>query len=282
MDGADWYGQRPAGDGEGVQFPVALRPQDVTAAPGAPAPEVIFSEACFGAHLSGRRADESIALRFLAAGVGALVGSTCTAYGAIGGGADGKLLAADLLAYTFWQKAREGWPVGEALRHAKMELARQMHKRQGYLDGEDQKTLLSFILLGDPLRVTEGRGYQARAIYRTVRPPATVKTVCDRMEGDGAAPSGEDLEQVKAVVRRYLPGMADAEMRMSYEHATCAGPDHVCPTRQFQGKTRPKRTPERRLVTLSKQVPLAGAAHFQVARLTLDAEGQLVKLVVSR
>ena len=34
---------------------------------------------------------------------------------------------------------------------AKIELVQEMNKRQGFLDGEDQKTLISFSLYGDPL-----------------------------------------------------------------------------------------------------------------------------------
>mgnify|MGYP001081235206 CR=1 FL=1 len=69
------------------------------------------------------------------------------AYGSIAA----PLAAADLLGHTFWRYLHEGFPAGEALRQAKIHLASSMSQRQGYLDGEDQKTLISFILFGDPL-----------------------------------------------------------------------------------------------------------------------------------
>ena len=77
----------------------------------------------------------------------AVVGSTCIAYGAVAT----PLVAADLLGNYFWQQMKGGRTAGEALMLAKIDMAREMIKRQGFLDAEDQKTLLSFVLYGDPL-----------------------------------------------------------------------------------------------------------------------------------
>ena len=114
---------------------------------GGRTPEIIFSEACYGAYILEKTAENSLALKFLATGCRALVGSTVMSYGSI----STPLNAADLLGTAFWKYLKDGIPVGDALRRAKIHLAREMHKRQGYLDGEDQKTLISFVLYGDPL-----------------------------------------------------------------------------------------------------------------------------------
>ena len=74
------------------------------------------------------------------------VGSTCISYGSV----TTPLIGADLLGITSGGYVQDGISTGEALMRAKIELVREMNKRQGYLDGEDQKTLISFVHYGDP------------------------------------------------------------------------------------------------------------------------------------
>ncbi|MEK7278766.1 MAG: hypothetical protein AAB427_15550, partial [Chloroflexota bacterium] len=110
---------------------------------GAAAPRVVFSEACYGANILGKGEPEAaLSLQFLSDGAGAFVGSTKIAYGSIGM----PLIGADLLGRYFWEGVAGGLPVGEALRRAKISLAQTMHKQQSFLDGEDQKTLITFLL----------------------------------------------------------------------------------------------------------------------------------------
>jgi hypothetical protein len=300
-DAVEWYGQRdPSGPAGGPDYPVALRPQDVGPCKHAgpknngspngngrrvcPAPHIVFTEACYGAHILDKAVGEALALTFLASGSQAVAGATCIAYGAI---AD-PLTAADLLGYAFWKSLGQGLPAGEALRRAKIHLAREMHRRQGYLDGEDQKTLISFVLYGDPLAQPLKATRSPKAILRPLSPPAQVKIVCDRSaNGGGTRPvPPEVMRYVKSVVAQYLPGMADAQVRLSEEHASCQGGSHQCPTSQIGAKARPAREPHRRVVTLQKTIPAAASGcalqHHQYARLTLDESGKLVKLVVSR
>lgn len=143
VDSPDWFGQRdPAFPADYDPFPVALRPSDLAPAPGS----LVFSEACYGAHLAGRAVRDSIALTALAQGVTGLVGATGVAYG----GLDGRLVAADLLAYRFWRALAAGKAAGEALAQAKRELVAEAMARQGYLDAEDEKAVLNFVLYGDP------------------------------------------------------------------------------------------------------------------------------------
>jgi len=281
-DAVEWYGQTdPTEPSDGPDYPVALRPLDVGQhLNNGKSPQVVFSEACFGSHIQGRSVEESMMLKFLASGSQAVVGSTCTAYGAIAS----PLTAADLLGNAFWNYLGENLPAGEALRRAKIQLAKEMHHRQGYLDGEDQKTLISFVLYGDPLAETEGRGKSSKKVIRSLKSPAQVKTVCDRSE-EVEIPNPippEVLNYVKHVVSQYLPGMSDAKVKISHEHAGCTGAGHTCPTADMGAKARPSMNPSRQVVTLSKTIQRSAYVHRHYARLTLDSKGKLVKLVVSR
>lgn len=278
-DAPEWFGQRdPIETPDGPDYPVALRPKDVVN--GGRAPQVVFSEACYGAHITGKTNESALSLRFLASGSRAVVGSTCTSYGSI----TTPLIAADLLGHAFWKFLQEGYPVGEALRRAKIHLAREMHRRQGYLDGEDQKTLISFILLGDPLTRPVINGHAPKNILRERSGTYEPKTVCDRH--NGLLPLEQDvpkevLAQVKKVVKAYLPGMEDAALIYSHEHTECQG--HECPTVHLSAHAvKSKLTPNRRLVTLSKQTRHGDCQHPRYARITMDKQGKVVKLAVSR
>ncbi len=133
-----WYGQQDD------RYPVAVGPQEIGA--GQVKSAVVFSEACFGANIIGKKAAEAICLTYLQQGAACFVGSTVTAYGP----AEPPSSEADLLGQIFLEHVKAGSTFGEALCHAKREFARAMFERQGYLDGDDEKTLLEFVLYGDP------------------------------------------------------------------------------------------------------------------------------------
>ena len=201
-------------------------------------------------------------------------------YGAI----NAPLIAADLLGYSFWKGLLEGLSAGEALQRAKIHLASEMHQRQGYLDGEDQKTLISFILIGDPLTHLSDEIRSAKYLRRTAAPPPPVKTVCDKAtepDVEGEIPA-EVMRYVKQVVANYLPGMNNAHLTYTAEKVECVAHDHTCPTSQLNGKSHPEQAPDRHVVVLNKTIEKAGHTHPQYARLTLDGRGKLVKVVVSR
>ncbi|RME08248.1 MAG: hypothetical protein D6803_01700 [Anaerolineae bacterium] len=288
VDAAEWYGQRDPTNypkpgvkpiEEGPDFPIALRPEDVVNS--GRAPQVVFSEACYGAHIYNRKVEESLALKFLASGSRAVIGSTAIAYGSVAA----PLIAADLLGKGFWRYLQEGFPVGEALRRAKISLVQQMQKRQGYLDGEDQKTLISFVLYGDPLARPETlplRRQAAKDVLRLEDALPAVKTVCDlnTHPDEGEPIPDEILETVRQAVAHYLPGMEKARITLCREHLDCEG--HSCPSGQLGAKTRPDSPPRRKVVVLSQKRHDAYRVHPTFARLTLDEEGKVVKLAVSR
>jgi tetratricopeptide (TPR) repeat protein len=295
-DSSNWYGQRdPSEPADMPDYPVALRPQDIIN--HGQAPIVVFSEACYGAHISNKKVEEALALKFLNSGSQTVVGSTCTSYGSI----TTPLIAADLLGHAFWKFLREGLPSGEALRRAKIHLAKEMHNRQGYLDGEDQKTLISFLLFGDPLAQLVEASAQSKIIMRALQPPAAVRTVCDRngnccteildethqIQETPPIPS-KTLAQVKAIVEEYLPGMRDANIRYGRAQATCSGKDHTCATSLNRRNPKSQDIPGHNVVTLSKHVKKTISSsgtiqiHHHYARLTIDDNGKMIKLAVSR
>ncbi|MEX2161676.1 MAG: C25 family cysteine peptidase [Anaerolineales bacterium] len=274
---AEWYGQRdPQQTSDGPDYPVALRPSDIINS--GRAPQVVFSEACFGAHIYGKTIENALALKFLDSGSKAVVASTVTSYGSV----TTPLIAADLLGQAFWKLLNEGHPAGEALRRAKIAMAHTMHRRQGYLDGEDQKTLISFVLYGDPLAQVVADGEAPKRILRVEAGSPEVNAICDRAE-KATLPMedlpAETLATVKSVVAEYLPGMQGSQVSFSHEHVSCSG--HNCNLPHAHGKS-VGLAPTRNLVTLSKKVPSGNYTHPQYARITMDARGKVVKLAVSR
>jgi len=280
-DSAEWYGQKDFTNGStGPDYPVALRPRDINAFDDAPL--FVFSEACYGAHLNGREIEDSISLKYLSRGSHAVIGSSVTAYGSV----SAPLIAADLLAERYWKYVDQGVASGIALQRAKIELAREMNSRQGYLDGEDQKTLISFVHFGDPLANPQtAKRKEPKYLPDTRHTPTEVKTVCDRSNLTTDIPSAT-LMHVKHVVKRYLPGMEDAEMILSTEKGVCVGGDHQCATAQFGKKTHEEKIGHRHVVTLSKKLEIpkhsGKTIHRHYARVTFNKSGKMVKLAVSR
>jgi hypothetical protein len=314
VDAPEWYGQRDALDHTAdPDYPVALRPKDILINGKDTCddvPQVVFSEACYGLHILDREPQDAICLSFLQAGSLAVVGSTCMVYGSI----TVPLVAADLLGHTFWRYLHEGYTAGESLRQAKIHLASVMSQRQGYLDGEDQKTLISFILYGDPLAQPVAPKQTQKNLRYQAGPLDAVRTVCERSDAPELATPlpVEVVASVRRVVARHLPGMSDARLTLVHPRSICLGEGHNCPTCQLDhraqsvepcagavGNPSPASRGRRRvlrlgnksksvaddacsLVTLSKQVASPNGVHPRVARLTLDEHGKLVKLVVSR
>ena len=282
-DAPEWFGQRdPVSDSQAaLEYPVALRPEDVVNS--GRSPRVVFSEACYGAHVIDKNIELALSLKFLASGSHAFVGSTKISYGSI----TPPLIAADLLGRHFYENLNRGLPAGEALRQAKLTLAAEMHTRQGSLDGEDQKTIISFVLYGDPLYSTRQAAPQpgVKSVVRRKSRPQVMQTSCAL---GGPELTAEDLDEesrqrVKSILSRYLPGMTGAVCTIHPQHSGCEGADHLCPTHQLGIKAIPTaQHGETVVVTLSKHGAAGSQRHPHFARLTMDKTGKVLKLAVSR
>ena len=142
----NWYGQKKNNDtSSGPRIPTALEISNVANIQNTP--RIVFAECCYGAETPNRLESNCMSLHFLGKATRVFIGSTTIAYGAL----NADLTAADLLGYLFWKHLLTGISCGEAFRRAKKNLATEMEQKNGGLDSEIQKTLLSFVFYGDPL-----------------------------------------------------------------------------------------------------------------------------------
>jgi hypothetical protein len=147
IDGSPWYGQQQ----ERSPLVPALRPSDLVGLDLRGA--VIVSEACYGAAIGGRDADTSLALAFLACGAAGFVGATAISYGP----PTPPLGEADLIALHFLRALKQpDVTLGAAFMAARVGMLRDTLASQSMLDEDDQKTLLEFVLYGDPTLVVSG------------------------------------------------------------------------------------------------------------------------------
>ncbi len=268
-DGPNWYGQRDTLFPASYDlFPVALRPEDLAVEDYADA--VIFTEACYGANILGKNSDTSLALKFLAARAKAVIGSTKVSYGTVAP----PLIGADLLGKYFWKGLLAHLTVGEALKYAKVSLAREMQERQGYLDSEDQKTLLSFVLFGDPALpgIPDGN---IELVSKALCPPL----IYQRQAKDQKALLSESLiTTVKGRIEASLPHLAQARVHAAPLVLTEGGLETL------HAKSRgPRRPAAKWAFTLEKEFPVNGdGAHHQVVKVIVDEHGAILKAVMSK
>jgi len=269
-DAAEWYGQRDLTQpGSGPDYPIALTPKDITN--DGRIPGVVFTEACYGAFIDGKTVDQALSLKFLSSGVRAFVGSTTISYGSMAT----PLIAADFLGNGFLKRVSEGQPIGSALQQAKIALVQEMNNRQGFLDGEDQKTLISFVLYGDPLVSMDGIDLSQKTVMRA-RERLEVKTTSEAPEQEGMPERipMEIVNQVKQIVDQYLPGLRDAELTFARQRINLSD--------DAMAKDRKDAQTHRLVVTLSKKTQISNRTHRHYARMTLDPHGKVLKLSISR
>lgn len=276
-DSPYWYGHQVSGEAE--EFPIALTPQNLvwSLAPAS----VVFSEACYGAKFVGHQVEESLALSFLAAGARGFIGSTAMSYGAL----RPPLSGADLLGVNLWRGLTQGYALGEALRRAKLGLVEEMGMRQGFLDGEDQKTILSFILLGDPSLPAPAFNYRrklAAAKGQEVFCPGVVCGHKSREMEAGPVPE-EVLAKVQKEVQQKVPFVREGGLRVRSQ-VLCNG-ECACTGHRPHGKGQEgARVLTNSLVfSAERVVPLWGdRALKQVLKVTTDPSGKVLKLAVSK
>ena len=273
-DSPNWYGQRDVLDPvSGPDYPIAITPALIKSS--ATKSKIIFSEACYGAFVNNKNDDTSMALKFLATGTNCLIGSTCVAYGSI----STPLIGADLLANYFLKFVQNGISTGEAFIKAKVEFVHEMKRRQNFLDGEDQKTLLSFVLYGDPLYTPNRDKLKSKHFIRTQN-EETISLISDSQDqnsgNNGFVIDEKILQEAKVIVDSYLPGLSGGQLSYTRQHVG----NIYNKTTNNQQKVFDSQKPQK--VTISKQIVQDKRTHYHYARVTFNSEGKMTKLAISR
>ncbi len=276
-DGAAWYGQEADGISDGgPSLPVAITPELLSEADfSAP---IVFSEASHAANVVARTASNSLALRFLSEGAAAFVGPTAIAYGAI----EPPPAGADLLGQLFWENLRDGDRIGEALARAKIQYAREVMESQGYLDGDDQKTLLEFVLFGDPLMPVFQRNADGEADPVSDEDEGAV-VLCNqsRSNGNNRTIAPKALRAAIQHIVDRCPEVAAGAVR-THRRRICNG---RCDRAGHESGDVVSPSGESEIVTVSARRELSAADGPKIvkfARVTLDEHGNPTKCLVSR
>lgn len=143
------FEQQPGWEGQGIGNRTVLSITPDALANAEMTGTVVFATNCYGAHISGKSARTSCAMRMSERGARAVVGATNFAYGAASSSV-GKVQFADRLAQLFFAEHVTGATAGEALTRARRRYVKETLTPHGVLPPHEQKTALQFILLGDP------------------------------------------------------------------------------------------------------------------------------------
>lgn len=276
----EWYGQKDFSERtDGPDFPVAISTKQITKFKNNV--DLTFSEACYGGYIIDKTIDESIALKLISIGSQGLIASTCIAYGSV----FPPLIGADLLAFIFWKYIKDGYSFGESLMQAKIGLIKVMVQRQGYLDGEDQKTLQSFVLYGDPLGFLEENIYIKPHAIQNENTSNEIKTIRDQDGYIFKQPNFPEKfsKDITEVIESYIPDLSKADIKIRHHQINLK--------KEFQSGFDTKKDSNQKMinniknhtqVTYSQKIKSARIVHQQYARLTLDESGKVIKLAVSR
>ncbi len=268
-----WYGHGEADYGSAL-LPIALTPLSVSWAGAEGA--LVYSEACYGAEPPGQHPDGSIALNLLSNGALAFLGFTAMSYGTL----SPPLSGADLLGRYLWEGILDGLSVGGALQRARAEFIRNAATEQGYLDGEDQKALMSFVLYGDPSLSLSAR----RELPET---EAQLEVACPPLAGCSRMMDAESLpltKEVRAKVQRSLPFLQTNGL-MGHPLVLCRVPcsSSECGTGSCScGAGERSGVPG--LIQASHHSVVSKGGHEQqhVVKVTVNADGDVVKVMISR
>lgn len=261
----NFYGQPDAvWPGAATRLPVALRPDQVDAsmADGT----LLLSEACYGAEIVGRTVDNSILLRALAHGALAAVGATVNAYGSL----TDQVIGADLLFQRMMTHLARGEPIGRALHQARLDFAQEMYRRQGFLDDVDIKTLIEFVLLGDPWGALYDADIEPKP-WRTDRTIAALERMPKpraRVVLNEAEAPRDALQRARDVLRRVFPRGGALPLRI---------------TAQLNPRRQRKSDPERDLIFSAREsLPTVDGCYLaHTAHITISGQA-VVKVALTR
>ncbi|PIP13324.1 MAG: hypothetical protein COX48_04615 [bacterium (Candidatus Stahlbacteria) CG23_combo_of_CG06-09_8_20_14_all_34_7] len=143
-DEKGWYGQRDKFSSYKEEYPLAVIPENISKGIKN---GFVLSEACYGAYINNKKKDESIMLTALGNGISFCIGSTSTAYGTF----TPPLSEADLLVSIFYDEFLKNKNASLSFLNAKRIFAQKNIERNGFLDDDDKKTLVEFVMYGNPM-----------------------------------------------------------------------------------------------------------------------------------
>jgi len=276
-DTPEWYGQRDFNEvSPGPDFPVAISANKLLKPTNNI--DLVFTEACYGGNIKEKSIDDSIALKFISIDSQGFVGSTCISYGSV----FTPLIGGDLLGFIFWKYIKEGCSFGESLMQAKIGLVKVMKQRQGYLDGEDQKTLQSFVLYGDPLGYLEPDIYLEKT-RKDIYSKEDIRVVSDK---DGSVVTSTGMSErvtkdLQELLQSYIPGLENAEILVKKHKINIKKMIDI----EINENNTIGSNSEYKIFTqilYNKSIVSEKRTHTQYARVTMDDSGKIIKLAVSR
>jgi len=274
---SEWYGQRDFSEkSTEPDFPVAISANKLSQLTNNI--DLVFTEACYGGNIIDKSIDDSIALKFISIGSQGLVGSTCISYGSV----FTPLIGGDLLGFIFWKYIRDGCSFGESLLQAKIGLIKVMKQRQGYLDGEDQKTLQSFVLYGDPLGHLEPNIYLKKS-REDVFSEKDINLVSDQDGYFTTSPgiSEKVTNDLQELLQSYIPGLENAEIKVKKHKINITKMINIETNQTGRiGSNLEYKTFTQ--ILYNKSIVSEKRKHTQYARVTMDDRGKIIKLAVSR
>lgn len=266
----NWYGQKDPRDTTSMMtLPLAVQISNLDTVKKTP--EVVFAENCYGAEIDRRSEANAISLHMLGKGTRVFVGSTAIAYGAM----SLPLTAADLLAHLFWQHLRTGISTGEAFRRAKKNFATETEIENGGLDGEIQKTLISFVFYGDPLFAVDENARIADRMQRA-KTPKSYNIVREKLDS-------------KVAIDTDLAKQIFSKVKESY-HITALDDDYSTYSIQKQyhiGKSPLNHKTDappaaNYVIVYVKDISQNGIISRRLTRVTVSANGEILKVSFSR
>ncbi len=274
---SEWYGQRDFSEvSTKPDFPVAISANKLSQLTNNI--DLVFTEACYGGYVVDKTIDDSIALKLISIGSQGFVGSTCISYGSV----FTPLIGGDLLGFIFWKFIKDGCSFGESLLQAKIGLVKVMKQRQGYLDGEDQKTLQSFVLYGDPLGLLEPNNYLEKS-REDAHSEKDIKLVSDQDGYFTTSPgvSEKVTSDLQELLQSYIPGLENAEIKIKKHKINISKMinNETNQTGKIGSNLEYKTFTQ---ISYNKSIVSEKRKHTQYARITMDDRGKIIKLAVSR
>ncbi len=265
----NWYGQKDSKDTSAIpMIPVALQIQNLQ--PVTKTPKVVFAENCYGAEILNRNESNAISLHMIGKGTHVFIGSTVIAYGAM----SLPLTAADLLAHLFWKHLMTGISCGEAFRRAKKNLATETESNSGALDGEIQKTLISFIFLGDPLYAVDDNADITDRMQRA-KTPRSYELIHERLDSKVAIDTDlakKIYEEVKEMYK--MEGMNDEFSSFTIQKQILSA--------KSQGDRQRYIESPNYVVVFTKDAKLGNMTDRLITRVTVSKDGKIKKVSFSR